>query len=123
MRRTPLNMYSEKKIAQLQAEAPIRIALCKRAGGKPITREVHIYRNGQKYTYTKVECIGGTCECQLPACPKRLPYPYKLEPHEIQHRSLGGVVNMDNTIMVLRLCHIKLQHNEPIWSNHTRNNC
>jgi len=115
MIRKPLNRYSEKKIAQMQAEAPARIELCKRAGGTPATREVQIYRKGERYTYTKVECIGGICECKLPDCPKIPPYGQHLEPHEKIFRSHGGVLSLENTIMVLRQCHRILQNNEPKW--------
>ncbi len=120
MQRTTLNRYSEKRILELQVESPIRIALCKRAGGIPITREVQIYRNGQKFTYTKVECLGGICECGLPNCPKHPLLGQHLEPHEVKHRSLGGKLSLENTIMVLRGCHRILQRNEPMWSNNTR---
>ena len=116
MKRKPLNRYSEKRIAELQAEAPIRIALCERAGGKAITREVQVYRNGQKHTYTKVECVGGICECGLPDCPKQPPYGQHLEPHEKLFKGQGGKLTMDNSIMVLRRCHRILQKNEPMWS-------
>lgn len=116
MKRKPIARYSEKRIAELQEEAPIRIALCKRAGGKPLSREVQIYRNGQKYTYVKVECIGGTCECGLPDCPKTPPYGQHLEPHELTFRSHGGKLTIQNSRMVLRQCHRQLQKNEPMWS-------
>jgi len=115
-RKMTINRYSEKRIAELQAEAPIRIELCKRAGGTPITREVQIYHSGQKFTYTKVECAGGKCECGLPDCPK-IPRPGEhLEPHELQQRSLGGKLSLENSRMVLRACHRKLQNDEPRWS-------
>ncbi len=116
MKRKPLNKYSKKKILEMQAEAPIRVELCKRAGGTSSVREVQIYRNGQKYTYPKVECIGGICECGLPNCPKSPPYGQRLEPHEVKHRSLGGKLSLANSIMIIRLCHRILQKNEPIWS-------
>lgn len=117
MKRTRLNKYSLKKIAEKQVEAPIRIELCKRAGGTPRTMEVAIYRKGVKYTYTKVECVGGICECGLPDCPKRPSYGQRLEPHEMVHRSKGGKLSLSNTIMVLRTCHNKLQNNNPKWSH------
>jgi len=120
MKSTTLNRYSEKRIAELQAEAPIRIALCKRAEGTPVTREVQIYRKGQRYTYTKVECMGGTCECGLPNCPKYPLSGQRLEPHEVVHRSLGGKLSLENSLMVLRNCHRILQNNEPVWSSHVR---
>lgn len=117
MKRTPINRYSLKKIAELQAEAPIRIELCKRAGGKPIAREVQIYRKGQKYTYIKVECIGGICEC---GCGKYAnTYNGQLHPHEKIPRSKGkiGALSLLNSIMVLNSCHQILQNNVPKWSS------
>ena len=110
MKRTPINRFSEKKIAQLNEEAPIRIALCKRAGGTPVTREVQIYRNGDKFTYTKVECHNGICEC---GCGQRS---YLLDPHEDKNRSQGGKLSMGNTKMVTRSCHHRLQKSSPMWS-------
>ena len=115
MKRVPLNRYSEKKILEMQEEAPIRVELCKRVGGRPLVREVQVYRNGQKYTYPKVVCISGTCECGLPDCPKQPSYGQYLEPHERLHRSLGGKLSLTNTIMVTRHCHRILQKNEPMW--------
>lgn len=116
IKRTPINRYSLKKISEIQGEAPIRIKLCKRAGGIPATREVQIYRNGQKYTHIKVECIGGVCECGLTDCPKYPSYGQHLEPHEKVFRSRGGKLSMSNSIMVLRRCHRILQKREPRWS-------
>ena len=116
MKRTPINRFSIKRIAQLQAEAPVRIALCERAGGKPVTREVQIYRKGQRHTYTRVDCVGGICECGLPDCPKTPRDGENLEPHEKLQRSLGGILSLENTAMVLRCCHRILQNSEPMWS-------
>lgn len=122
MKKTPLNKYSLKKIAQIQGEAPIRVELCKRAGGKPLTREAAIVRKGVKHTYTKVECVGGVCECGLPDCPKYPLYGQHLEPHEQLPRGRGGKLSLQNSIMVLRRCHRILQKNEPIWSSNVRDN-
>jgi len=116
MKRTSINRYSEKKISQIQAESQVRIELCKRAGGTPITQESHLFRNGKKYPYTKVACVGGICECGLPDCPKHPQNGEHLEPHEIKQRSLGGVMSLENSRMVLRQCHRVLQHSEPMWS-------
>jgi len=116
MKRSPISRFSEKRIAELQAEAPIRIELCKRAGGSPATREIQIYSKGQHYTYTKVECVGGTCECERPNCPKHPLYYQHLEPHHKKHSSLGGQFTTENIILVTRQCHRILQKNEPMWS-------
>ena len=108
MKRSPINRYSIKKIAELQAEAPIRIELCKRAGGTPITKEMQIYRNGQRYPYTKVECHNGICEI----CGG---FGGILEPHENPPRSKGGKVSLSDSKMIHRHCHIE-QHHKPMWS-------
>jgi hypothetical protein len=112
-----MNNYSLKKIAEKNAEVPIRIALCKRAGGTPITRDVQVYHSGDKYTFTKVECLGGTCEC---GCGQRANnYTGRLEPHEQLSRGRGGKLSLENSIMVLRSCHRRLQKSEPQWGNHS----
>ncbi|MDD4876417.1 MAG: hypothetical protein PHQ86_04715 [Dehalococcoidales bacterium] len=114
MKRTRMNNYSLKKIDEKNAEAPIRIALCKRAGGTPITREVQVYHSGQRHTFTKVECLGGTCEC---GCGQRADnYTGGLSPHEKHSRGQGGKLSLENSIMVLNSCHSRLQRNEPMWS-------
>lgn len=114
MQRKPLNRYSERRIAELQAEAPIRIELCRRAGGTPTTREVQIYRNGQRYTYTKVECHNGICEI----CGR---FGRVIEPHEDPLRSKGGKVSLVDSKMVHRHCYAD-QHSKPIWSSNARHN-
>ena len=109
MKRTRISRYSPRKVAQLNAEAPIRIALCRRAGGAPSLRLVQVYSNGDKLEFTKVECVGGTCEnCHEPQA--------GLEPHEQVTRAQGGCLSLENTVMVCRKCHRLLQHSEPMWS-------
>ncbi len=109
MKKTRLSRYSPQKIAQLNEEAPIRVALCERAGGIPMQRTVQIYSNGSKLEFIKVECLGGTCEnCHQPQG--------GLEPHEDRHRSQGGKLTLENSKMVCRSCHRKLQKSEPQWS-------
>lgn len=117
MKRTRINPYSEKRVTQMQAEVPIRIALCKRAGGTPITREIFIYRKGKKFIATKVVCMGGKCECNLENCPKYPSDGQHLEPHEVKTRARGGMLSLDNSLMVLRGCHKILQRSEPVWSS------
>lgn len=108
MKRTHLNQYSLKKIAELNAEAPIRVALCQRAGGRCVQRIVTVYHNGDKSSFTKVECFNGICEeCHEPT--------NKLTPHEKVFRSLGGKLSELNTLMVCIPCHKKLQKSEPMW--------
>ena len=111
MKRTPINRYSIKKILEMQAEASIRIKLCERAGGIPLVKETAIYRKGQKYTYQKVECIGGLCEC---GCGQyATSFNGQLHPHEQIPRSKGkiGALSLKNSIMVLNSCHTILQGN------------
>ena len=115
MKRSKLNRYSDRKIAQIRDEAEVRVALCKRAGGQPIPRNITIRRKDKVYELTTIACIGGICECGLSDCPKTPPDGQTLEPHEKLHRSLGGKLSMNNSIMVRRDCHIKLQNNEPKW--------
>lgn len=103
MKQTPLNCYSLKKIAELNAEAPIRIALCRRASGIPVETRQTIRRNdGSVHTIRRITCINGICE----ECHQRKPH---LEPHEKVHRAQGGILSLDNTVMVDRGCHKKLQ--------------
>ncbi len=116
MKRTRLNQYSEKRLQRMNREADIRIALCKRAGGQPISQKKTVRRNGKAYDYLAITCVGGTCECGMRDCPKHPPAGQPLEPHEIRHRSLGGKLSLANSIMVTRQCHKILQKNEPKWS-------
>lgn len=104
MKKTPLNFKSKRKVLELQAEEPIRIQLAQRAGGEPVL----IPRKG----YTQVICHGGTCEC---GCGKSTNY--ILEPHEKHTRGQGGKLSLENTIMILRGCHERLQNNLPKWSH------
>lgn len=121
MKRTPLKRYtplkakrglngkSPAKICQLQAEAPIRIALCQRAGGQPKLILHTPVISGKEYQWWQVICIGGKCENCGKSCDA-------LEPHEFKHRSLGGKLSIFNSKMVCRACHETLQNNRPIWS-------
>lgn len=85
-----INKYSLKKIAQLNAEVPARIALANRCGGKPIPRDVTVKHNGVSYTIRRIICVGGRCEiCGQPAGQGEV-----LEPHESPKRSAGGVVSL-----------------------------
>lgn len=97
-----LNKYSLKKIAQLNTEAPIRIALAKRAGGTPIVKIQTVKRNdGTIHKIKRVFCVGGVCEiCGKPSKRGEI-----LEPHELIKRSAGGQVSLDNSRMCHRTCH------------------
>lgn len=98
-----LNTLSLKKINQLNDEAPARIALCNRAGGKPIEWTQKYRRNdGTVYDIKRVTCTNGTCEC---GCGK---FGHILEPHEVPRRSQGGKVSLHDSIMVRHDCHVKL---------------
>jgi hypothetical protein len=108
MKRTRINQYSLKKITELNAEAPVRVALCQRANGRCVQRIVTVYHNGDKSSFTKVECFNGICEeCHKPA--------NKLTPHEKVFRSHMGKLSLDNTLSVCIPCHKKLQRSEPRW--------
>jgi hypothetical protein len=114
MKRTRLNQYSLKRIVSLNAETPIRIALCERAGGIPVSRQVKVYHNGDKYSVTKVVCVGGKCECGQARCKIYANNANgQLEPHENPPRSKGTKVSLEHSIMVLRACHRRLQGREP----------
>ncbi len=117
MRRTPLNHYSLKKIAEINDEAPIRIALCKRAGGTPIESKGTVYHSGKPYRITRVRCWGGKCEC---GC--NLKVDEELHPHEKVFRSKLGKLTMSNSIMVINSHHGKLQNNEQMWSSKEKQN-
>lgn len=111
-RQKPPNKYSLKKIDEINAEAPIRIALCYRAGGRPLIYMQKYRRNdGKVYTIKRVRCVGGKCEC---GCKKPAnAINGNLEPHEQLTRGRGGKLSLRNTKMVLRECHRKLQNREP----------
>ena len=111
MKRAPISRYSLSNIEELRAEAPVRVQLVIRAGGTPVERQVTVCHAGEIYTYTKVECQGGICEC---GC-GRASYG-GLEPHEQTHRSQSGKLSLENTIMVRRDCHKRLQRSDPMWS-------
>lgn len=110
MKRTKgINRVSVRKVREMQGETPIRIALCQRAYGTPMLGKNTYCIKGVYYPVTTVKCAYGICE----NCGQRCEY---LEPHEKKHRSLGGRLSLENTIMVCRPCHRILQNNEPIWS-------
>lgn len=110
MKQTPLNHYSLKRIQQLNAEVPERLALCRRASGTPILRKVTLYRKHIAYPVTTVECTYGVCEC---GCGHLFP---RLYPHEEPFRSQGGKVSLKDSKMVSPEHHRIEQHNDPVWS-------
>jgi len=94
-----LNQISPRRVAELNAQKDTRIALCKRAGGKPMV-EHHIFKiNGKNYLAYLVTCVNGKCEC---GCGEFAPI---LEPHELKTRGSGGKLSMSNSIMVVRKHH------------------
>lgn len=105
-RHSPLNAMSLKRIAELNAEAPVRVELCHRAHGRAIQEQKTIRRGSQKYEYTKVTCLNGICEiCGKPA--------NELHPHERPFKSHGGKLSLEQSVM----CHNKCQaveHGEPM---------
>jgi len=100
LKRIPLKQVSKKKITKLESELEIRIELCKRAGG-----EWH-----KDSSIVGGHCEFGVCECGCGRPPNDWQSGYRLEPHELIHRGVGGKLSMDNTIMVRRDCHNILQH-------------
>lgn len=106
-----LNTHSLKKIEEMRAEVPIRIALCKRAGGTPVETKITAYHSGKAYPITRVVCVGGVCEC---GCDQRTSG--ELHPHEQHSRGRGGKLSMANSIMVINEHHAVLQNNIPKWS-------
>lgn len=118
MKRTPLKTkvrlksMSIKKIRQINDEEDTRKALCRRAGGNPVTVLKNVYRDGKMFILRTVKCYGGTCECGCGQSNSA----QLLEPHEQAHRSLGGELSLKNTKMVVRECHIRLQKSSPLWT-------
>lgn len=106
----PINKYSLKKIAELNAETSIRRALCYRAYGIPIEYVEVVYRKGIKHTINRVRCQNGVCEC---GCGEFSPV---LKPHELVSRAYGGKLSMTNSIMVKDNHHAILQNNLPKWA-------
>lgn len=100
MRRSKLSPISKHKLQQYKDEELIRIELCERAGG-----EWHPVTSSMVGGY----CKGGLCECGCNRPPDWKSI-YRLEPHEKNHRGIGGKLSLGNTIMVRRDCHERLQH-------------
>ena len=105
------NYYSLKKIAEMCAELPVRVALIKRCGGTPRYYNMTVHNNGTSYIVRRVRCVGGICEC---GCERETDfYTGDLHPHEILWRGRGGKMALDNSIMVLNKCHDRLQNRSP----------
>ncbi len=126
MKRTRINIYSLKKIAEKNAEAPIRIKLAYRAHGIPIETVEVVHRNdGSRHTIRRVKCINGICEeCGA--------FAYLLDPHEKHSRGKGGKLSPENTKMVCRKCHqsskldkrqVRLEWLKPDSPTHTTPPC
>lgn len=106
------NKYSLKKIAQINGEVPARLALCKRAGGKPIIKkEIYRRNDGTRHKITRVFCIGGKCECGCKKPANNING--QLFPHEKLWRGRGGKLSLVNSILILNSCHRRLQNREP----------
>lgn len=121
-RRTPLkarkriNPISPRRLREMRAEIPVRIALCERCGGKPIYKDFELRINGKREVMEMVFCLGGVCEiCGKPAGNEIL------HPHELNLRSRGGKLSLENSKMAHLVCH-KKSHGEnvvdsqPMWS-------
>lgn len=108
--RKPLKPISERRVRQLNSEVTARIALCKRCGGIPIQKSSNIHFDWGFMELNTIMCIGGTCEvCGKPAGDERM------SPHEKHHRSLGGQVSLENSLMCHWACHKKEQKSEPMF--------
>ena len=103
-----MNCMSVARIRQLNSEAPIRKALCRRAGGEPYTVFDSKVINGKAYQIERVICLGGICEC---GCGEMVE---TSECHEIKTRGSGGKISLENSIQVKREHHIRIQNN-PEW--------
>lgn len=103
------NHYSLKRIAELNAEAPIRRKLIVRCHGIPLEYVEVTYHKGVRYTINRVVCIGGYCEC---GCGRWAGNSQRLSPHEKHFRSRGGKLSLENSLMVFDECHAKLQDND-----------
>ena len=89
LRRKAINPISGKRKLQLADELEVRRQLAIRCGG------VYV-----QTTAMGGYCVGGTCEiCGLP------PDFRQLHPHEKVHRSQGGRLSLDNSLMVCGRCH------------------
>jgi len=98
-RKARLQPLSKKMLEQLNAQVPVRIALCNRALGRPEIHETSIgFSNGVRGKLQTVICIGGFCEI----CHRRGEV---LDPHEKFLRSRGGKVSLENSIVICRACH------------------
>ena len=107
-RRTPLkahkrvNPISHRRLREMQAEIPVRIALCERCGGKPIYKDFELTINGKREVMEMVFCLGGVCEiCGKPAGNEIL------HPHEEKFRSRGGKLSLENSKMAHLVCHMR----------------
>ncbi len=109
LRKTPLKAYtglkrskkmkaiSERKVAEINDQETVRVALCIRCGGSATIST----RRTVGGLLTIVQCFGGKCEI----CGKPTSIVGPLEPHELVSRSIGGILSMDNSRMVCRNCH------------------
>ena len=105
-----LNPISPRRVAELNAQKEVRIALCKRAGGSPMVSKRTFTINGKDYQAKLVLCRNGVCEC---GCGQ---HGEILTPHELKTRGSGGKLSLDNSLMVRVDCHRRIQNNNPIWS-------
>lgn len=111
MKRTRPNHYSLKRIEKLNSEVQVRKQLAERCGGKPVVMPKRVYHNNKRYILNLVFCLGGTCEC---GCGEKVAWDdCRLHPHEKLWRGRGGIISLENSIMVLNSCHEKLQNRSP----------
>jgi len=92
-----LKVISERKVAELNDQITVRLALIMRCGGSAAMS----IRKTVGGTLTTVRCVGGKCEI----CGKSADIVGQLEPHELVSRSVGGRISMEVSRMVCRSCH------------------
>jgi len=110
----PLNFYSLRRVIQLNNEVDTRIALCKRAGGKPcLYTRVIKFNNGTEMELTTIQCQNGYCE----ECGR---FARALECHEKFERSKGGKVSLENSVILCHDCH-RNKKGRPMWSKEAKN--
>lgn len=110
MKRSRIKPYSLNKIAELDAETPIREQLCIRAHGTPRKWEQIVHRDGKRFLIHRVTCLGAICEC---GCGE---FSRQVDPHEKHSRGQGGKLSLENSIMVKRSHHPIVQNSYPMWS-------
>jgi len=104
----PLNRYSLKRVAELNAELPVREKLCHQADGVPFYYDTVATVSGKHVLIKHLACLHGICQ----KCGRRMP---QVDPHEEPFRSHGGKVSLKDSKMWCRDCQAT-RHGNPMWS-------